>query len=121
MSCKNCETTECLCNKGELKEIATSGDLQINSYNIKVKKINENVKLPSRGSAAAAGYDVYAAIDECININPHSTVMIPTGLCFELPEWCFLAIYPRSGLASKKGLRPANCVGVVDADYRRRS
>lgn len=88
---------------------------------IKVKKLTENAQLPSRGSAAAAGYDLYASFDEGVSsivINPHETKMISTGLSMELPEGTFLGIYPRSGLASKKGLRPANCIGVVDSDYR---
>lgn len=122
MSCENCGTDKCSCDKAEEEvknvNIVTAGLLQINNYIVKVKKLKEDVQLPTRGSAAAAGYDVYAAIDKHINIGPHGTAMIPTGLSFELPEGSFLAIYPRSGLASKEGLRPANCVGVVDSDYR---
>ena len=85
---------------------------------IKVKKLNVNAKLPTRGSASAAGYDLYANTREKLIILPHETVVIGTGLAFELPEGTFGAIYARSGLASKKGLRPANCTGVVDSDYR---
>lgn len=85
---------------------------------IKVKKINEIAKLPTRGSKYAAGYDLYAATDETITILPHTTVKIGTGLSFELPENTFAAIYARSGLSTKSGLRPANCVGVCDSDYR---
>ena len=77
-----------------------------------------NAKLPTRGSASAAGYDLYANTREKLIILPHETVVIGTGLAFELPEGTFGAIYARSGLASKKGLRPANCTGVVDSDYR---
>ena len=88
------------------------------SMNIKVKKLNNLAKLPTRGSEYAAGYDLYAATNEIIDIAPHSTIKIGTGLSFELPEGTFAAIYPRSGIATKRGLRPANCVGVCDSDYR---
>ena len=85
---------------------------------IKVKKLNEFAKLPTRGSEYAAGYDLYAAIKEKIGIRPHETVKVGTGLSFELPEGTFAAIFARSGIATKRGLRPANCVGVIDSDYR---
>lgn len=85
---------------------------------ISVKKIKDNAILPSRGSEYAAGYDLYAAIEEPISIAPHETKKIGTGLAFELPNYTFGAIFPRSGLATKQGLRPANCVGVCDSDYR---
>lgn len=85
---------------------------------IKVKKLNDFAKIPTRGSEAAAGYDLYAATDYDIEISPHSTVKIGTGLSFELPEKTFAAIFARSGIATKRGLRPANCVGVIDSDYR---
>ena len=85
---------------------------------IKVKKLNDLAKIPSRGSSDAAGYDLYAATDYIIDIAPHSTVKIGTGLSFELPSGTFAAIFPRSGIATKRGLRPANCVGVCDSDYR---
>ena len=86
--------------------------------NIKYKVLNELAKEPTRGSEYAAGYDLYAATDNELNIPAHTTVMVGTGLAFELPDGYFGAVYARSGLASKKGLRPANCVGVVDSDYR---
>ena len=85
---------------------------------IKVKKLNSLAQLPTRGSEEAAGYDLYAAIDYSIEIEPHRTVKVGTGLSFELPKNTFGAIFPRSGLATKQGLRPANCVGVCDSDYR---
>jgi dUTP pyrophosphatase len=85
---------------------------------IKYKKLNEYAKEPTRGSVAAAGYDLYAAIDNPITIPAHSTVKIGTGLAFALPDNTFAAIFARSGLATKQGLRPANCVGVCDSDYR---
>ena len=85
---------------------------------IKVKKLNDNAHLPTRGSDFAAGYDLYAALDKPIVIPPHRTEKIGTGLSFELPSGTYAAIYARSGLATKQGLRPANCVGVCDSDYR---
>ncbi len=86
---------------------------------IKIKKLRDNAILPSRGSAAAAGYDLYACIsEEDITIPPHATVKIGTGLAIAVPEGYFGAIFARSGLAAKEGLRPANCVGVADSDYR---
>ena len=85
---------------------------------INVKKLNDLAKLPTRGSEYAAGYDLYAATSYNIEIQPHTTVKIGTGLSFELPQGTFAAIFPRSGIATKRGLRPANCVGVCDSDYR---
>ncbi len=85
---------------------------------IEYTKLNEYAKEPTRGSAAAAGYDLYAAISDPISIPAHTTVKIGTGLAFALPDSTFAAIFARSGLATKEGLRPANCVGVCDSDYR---
>lgn len=89
-----------------------------NAKLIKYTKLNEYAQEPTRGSAAAAGYDLYAAVENPIAIPAHSTVKVGTGLAFELPENTFAAIFARSGLATKQGLRPANCVGVCDSDYR---
>lgn len=86
--------------------------------NIPFKILNENAHVPMRGSEDAAGYDLYAAISEPILINPHTTEKIGTGLAFELPKNTFAAIFARSGLATKHGLRPANCTGICDSDYR---
>ena len=86
--------------------------------NIPVKILNDKAILPTKGSEYAAGYDLYAAADKEIVIPPHTTLKIGTGLSFELPVGTFGAIFARSGLATKKGLRPANCVGIIDADYR---
>ena len=80
----------------------------INNLIVKVKKLDPDVQLPTRGSAAAAGYDLYA--NEDMQIGPFETKLIGTGLSFALPEGTFLGIYARSGLATKQGLRPANCV-----------
>lgn len=78
---------------------------------VKIKKLNENAKLPERGSAAAAGYDVFACLDESVELRPHETVKISTGLSVEFPEGYFMGVFARSGLATKEGLRPSNCVG----------
>lgn len=83
-----------------------------------IKKLNPNATLPIQGSEWSAGWDLYACIDEPISINPHETKKIGTGLAFELPRYTFGGIFPRSGLATKKGLRPANTPGVCDSDYR---
>lgn len=85
---------------------------------VNVKKLNENAKLPTQGSEWSAGWDLYACIDEPISIDPHRTEKIGTGLAFELPKYTFGGIFPRSGLATKQGLRPANTPGVCDSDYR---
>lgn len=85
---------------------------------INIKKLTDTATLPSRGSEYAAGYDLYADVQEALVINPHATVKVGTGLAMEIPAGYFGGIFARSGLATKEGLRPANCVGVVDADYR---
>lgn len=85
---------------------------------VRVKKLKENAILPSYGSEYAAGADLYACIDAPVVIQPHETVMIGTGLAMELPEGYAGLIYPRSGISAKRGLAPANKVGVVDPDYR---
>lgn len=85
---------------------------------IDIKKLNDLAKLPTRGSEYAAGYDLYAATEVDVIIQPHTTVKIGTGIACKLPPSTFAAIFPRSGIASKRGLRPANCVGVCDCDYR---
>ena len=85
---------------------------------IQLKKLKENALLPTRGSEHAAGYDLYACLEEDVLIAPGQTVKIGTGLAVAVPEGFFGAVFARSGLASKEGLRPANCVGVCDSDYR---
>ena len=109
---------------------------------IKFKKLKPNATIPTQGSEYAAGYDLYACIDEPITIQPHETVKIGTGIAITPPDFNFFtapmsfllddkserkavltniktfgAVFARSGLASKNGLRPANCVGVADVDY----
>ena len=86
--------------------------------NLKIRFLSDRAKIPTKGSAEAAGYDLYAANDSVITIKPHETVEVPTDLAIELPQGTFGGIFARSGLATKSGLRPANCVGVVDSDYR---
>ena len=85
---------------------------------VKIKKLNQNAVIPTRGSNQAAGYDLYACIENPINIPSHSTEKIGTGLAIEVPEGYFGGIFARSGLSTKQGLRPANCVGCCDSDYR---
>lgn len=85
---------------------------------VNIKKLNEKAIIPAYGSAYAAGADLYACIESDIEVKPHQTVLIPTGIALELPEGLAGLIYARSGLATKKGLAPANKVGVVDCDYR---
>lgn len=85
---------------------------------MKIKLLNEKAMIPTFGSEFAAGADLYACLDEPILIHPHQTEKIGTGIAIEIPNHYFGGIFARSGLATKQGLRPANCVGVVDADYR---
>jgi len=85
---------------------------------VNIKKLTDTAKIPTRGTAYAAGYDLYADIDESVDILPHETCKISTGLAVEIPEGYFGAIFARSGMAVKKDLVPANAVGVIDADYR---
>lgn len=83
-----------------------------------VKRLKENAKLPTYGSAEAAGADLYACLDEDVLILPGQSAFIPTGLAMEIPKGYAGLIYARSGLACKRGLAPANKVGVIDSDYR---
>lgn len=86
---------------------------------VPVKKLREDAKLPFSGSKMAAGYDLHACSGKGRTvIAPHTSVMIGTGLACAVPEGYFGALFARSGLAAKQGLRPANCVGVLDSDYR---
>jgi len=85
---------------------------------INITKLSNTAKLPDRGSEYAAGYDLFADIQEDVLINPHETKMIGTGLAMEIPEGYWGGVFARSGLSAKEGLRPANCTGVVDSDYR---
>lgn len=99
--------------------------------NVKIKKLNPNAIIPTKGSKDAAAYDLYACITDQtfipwegggekrgVKIMPHTTVKIGTGISTEIPVGYWGAILARSGLSTKQGLRPANCLGCVDADYR---
>lgn len=83
-----------------------------------IKKLNPNAIIPTYGSECAAGADLYACIESPVTIEPGQTVFISTGLAMEIPEGYAGFVYARSGLSCKRGLAPANKVGVVDADYR---
>lgn len=85
---------------------------------IKLKKLDERAVIPTYGTEFSAGADLYAVLSEPITVNPGETVMVHTGLAFEIPEGYAGFVFARSGLASKKGLAPANKVGVIDSDYR---
>lgn len=86
--------------------------------NVSIHRLRPEAAIPSRGSAQAAGFDLYACLDSEVIIAPHATTKIPTGIALAIPDGYFGAVYARSGLACKQGLRPANCVGVIDSDYR---
>lgn len=86
--------------------------------NINITKLNDRAVIPTKGHTGDAGFDLYACIEEPISIKPGETVKVPTGLAVEIPNGYFGAVFARSGLATKQGLRPANCVGVCDAPYR---
>ena len=85
---------------------------------IQVSVLREGARIPTRGSAHAAGYDLYACLEHAVEIAPGGSAKIGTGLAVAIPDGYFGAIFARSGLAAEEGLRPANCVGVADSDYR---
>ena len=85
---------------------------------IRVKKLNPNAKLPTYGSCEAAGADLYACLDEPVTIEPGEIFWVPTGIALEVPKGCAGLVYARSSMGAKRGLAPANKVGVVDSDYR---
>lgn len=85
---------------------------------IKVKKFSDTAVLPQKQSKGAAGYDLCADISEAVSIMPHGTVVIQSNIGVEIPEGYFGAVYARSGMSTKRGLRPATCVSVIDSDYR---
>lgn len=95
------------------------------TVDVKFVKLNKNAKMPTQGSKRAAGCDLYACLRDddttsdmvYVKIAPHTTVKIGTGIAIKPPNGYFGAIFARSGLATKQGLRPANCVGVCDEDY----
>ena len=83
---------------------------------MKIKLLSDKAMIPYRGSEEAAGYDLYSI--DSVDINPGECKLISTGIAIQLPSGYFGAIFPRSGTAVKRGLRLANCVGVIDSDYR---
>ena len=85
---------------------------------VSVQKLSPDAKLPTYGSLEAAGADLYACLEQPVTIAPGETGWIPTGIALEVPKGCAGLIYARSGLACKKGIAPANKVGVIDSDYR---
>ena len=85
---------------------------------VRVKILHPMAKLPTYGSAEAAGADLYACLEQPMMVEPGQSVVVPTGIAMEVPVGCAGLIYARSGLACKRGLAPANKVGVIDSDYR---
>ena len=90
----------------------------MDKYSVRIKKLDEKAVVPTYGSEFAAGADLYACLDAPLTINPHETILVHTGVAMEIPTGFAGLIYARSGIASKRGLAPANKVGVVDSDYR---
>ena len=87
-------------------------------FSMKIKKLNENATVPTYGSACAAGADLYSCEENAVTIEPGKTVLVHTGIAMAIPDGYVGLIYARSGLACKRGLAPANKVGVIDSDYR---
>ena len=85
---------------------------------VRVKKLHPNAKLPTYGSPEAAGADLYACLEEAVTIQPGEVYWVPTGIALEVPNGCAGLVYARSSMGAKRGLAPANKVGVVDSDYR---
>ncbi len=85
---------------------------------VKFTKLDERAQMPSYGTQFAAGADLRAVLDEPVTIQPGQTLLMHTGIAMEIPEGLVGLVYARSGLAAKRGLAPANCVGVIDSDYR---
>ena len=90
----------------------------MDKYSVRIKKLDEKAVVPTYGSEFAAGADLYACLEAPLTINPHETILVHTGVAMEIPTGFAGLIYARSGIASKRGLAPANKVGVVDSDYR---
>lgn len=85
---------------------------------MRVKKLHPHAVLPTYGSAEAAGADLYACLEEAVTIAPGEVYWVPTGIALEVPKGCAGLVYARSSMGAKRGLAPANKVGVVDSDYR---
>ena len=86
------------------------------NFSMNIKKLNENATVPTYGSVSAAGADLYSC--ETVTVAPGETVLVHTGIAMAIPDGYVGLIYARSGLATKRGLAPANKVGVIDSDYR---
>jgi len=85
---------------------------------VKLKKLRDNAVIPTYGTEFSAGADLYAAMEEAVVINAGETQFIHTGIALEIPAGLVGLVYARSGMACKKGVAPANKVGVIDSDYR---
>ena len=85
---------------------------------VKIKKTTDDITLPTRGTEEAAGYDLYSTNKYTLYIEPHDTIKIDLGIAIELPKRTYAMIVPRSGIAIKRGLRPANTPAIIDSDYR---
>ena len=85
---------------------------------VRVKKLHPNAQLPTYGSEAAVGADLYACLEEEVTIQPGEVFWVPTGIALEVPAGCAGLVYARSSMGAKRGLAPANKVGVIDPDYR---
>ena len=85
---------------------------------MRVKKLHPNAVVPTYGSQEAAGADLYACLEEAVTIAPGEVYWVPTGIALEVPKGCAGLVYARSSMGAKRGLAPANKVGVVDSDYR---
>lgn len=93
-------------------------DMRQNAMVVPYRKLSDNATPPSYGSACAAGADLRALLDEPVAIEPHQTLLVHTGISMAIPDGYVGLVYARSGIACKRGLAPANKVGVIDADYR---
>lgn len=86
---------------------------------LKIKKVRENASVPFRATKGSAGMDLYACIEQEITLEPQQSFSFPTGIAIALPSENYVAlVYARSGLSTKFGIAPRNCVGVIDSDYR---
>jgi dUTP pyrophosphatase len=93
-------------------------DNVITTTKVRFKKLKETARMPQYGTEYAAGADLYACLEQPLTIGAGTTAFVPTGLAMEIPAGLVGLVYARSGLACKKGLAPANKVGVIDSDYR---
>ena len=92
--------------------------MENDSRKMKIKKLSESAIVPTKATEGAAGYDLYVDIDKPVRIMAHESVMLQTNIAFSIPKGYFGAIFARSGLASRHGIRPSTCVSVIDSDYR---